>query len=84
MSCAILTNSAPRSTALRLSYQSPWPKELVKLLEDAGHIVILIGCTGEGQVSDRLRKNFGQRLKCVWRANEAESLSRENIFCFYL
>ncbi len=48
MSCATLTNSAPRSTALRLSYQSPWPKELVKLLEDAGHIVIPIGCTGEG------------------------------------
>ncbi len=29
----------------------PWPKELVKLLED-GHIVIQIGCTGEEQVSD--------------------------------
>ena len=40
------------------------PKELVKLLENAGHIVIPIGCTGEGQVSDRLQKNFGQRLKC--------------------
>jgi hypothetical protein len=48
MSCATLTNSAPWSTALRLSYQSPWPKELVKLLEDAGHIVIQIGCLGEG------------------------------------
>jgi hypothetical protein len=75
MSSATLTNSAPRSTALRLSYQRnehsknsakhyPWPKELVKLLEDARHIVIQMGCTGEGQVSDRLRKNFGQRLKC--------------------
>ena len=39
-------------------------EELVKLLEDAGHIVIPIGSTGEGQVSDRLQKNFGQRLKC--------------------
>jgi hypothetical protein len=50
MSFATLTTSAPRSTALRLSYQRyyPWPKELVKLLEDAGHIVIQIGCTGEG------------------------------------
>ena len=64
MSSATLTNFAPRSTALRLSYQSPWPKELVKLLEDAGHIVIQIGCAGERQVSDRLQKNFGQRLKC--------------------
>ncbi len=26
--------------------------------------MIQIGCAGEGQVSDRLQKNFGQRLKC--------------------
>jgi hypothetical protein len=38
--------------------------KLVKLLEDAGHMMIQIGCLGEGQVSDRLQKNFGQRLKC--------------------
>jgi hypothetical protein len=27
-------------------------------------MVIQIGCAGEGQVSDRLQKNFGERLKC--------------------
>jgi hypothetical protein len=26
--------------------------------------VIQIGCAGEGQVSDRLQKNFGEWLKC--------------------
>ena len=26
--------------------------------------MIQIGCAGEGQVSGRLQKNFGQRLKC--------------------
>src|SRR4029453_12377291 len=28
------------------------------------HMVIQIGCAGEGQVSDRLQKNFGEWLKC--------------------
>ena len=26
--------------------------------------MIQIGCAGEGQVSDRLQKNFGEQLKC--------------------
>jgi hypothetical protein len=35
----------------------PSPKEVVELLED-GHIAIQICGTGEGQVSDRLRKGI--------------------------
>ena len=42
MSSATLTNFAPRSTALRLSYQ----KGL--LASTPRHIVIQIGCAGEG------------------------------------
>ena len=42
--CVMLTGCA--------SWKSyPWPKEVVKLLED-GHIVIQIGWTGEQQISD--------------------------------
>jgi hypothetical protein len=58
MSSATLTNFAPRSTALRLSYQK------CLLASTPRHMVIQIGCAGEGQVSDRLQKNFGERLKC--------------------
>ena len=40
--------AAPERIILRCNRRLSWPKELVKLLEDAGHIVIPIGCTGEG------------------------------------
>jgi len=62
----------------------------VKLLEDAGHIVIQIGCTGEGQVSDRLRKNFGQRLKCGehgcrnWRNQAGPACPNSRSDCYSL
>ncbi len=37
-----------RGKVVELMSPVTWPKELVKLLEDAGNIVIPIGCTGEG------------------------------------